>query len=63
MAEEIEAGTSVHLSPDPLGAGVDAFGVAVAVGQGKAGVHDGSVDDAMNRLGLHRTSCLVTSTL
>lgn len=44
MAEEVESGASVHLSHDPLGAGVDAFGAAVVVGQGEAGVHGGPVD-------------------
>ncbi len=44
MAEKVESGAPVPLSPDPLGAGVDAFGVAVVVGQGEAGVHRGPVD-------------------
>ena len=34
MAEQFEAGASVHLAHDPLRLGVHAFGSAVVVGQG-----------------------------
>lgn len=44
MPEKIESGASVHLSHDSFGAGVDAFGAAVVVAQGEAGVHGGPVD-------------------
>ena len=38
MAEQVEAGAAVHLAHDPFGFGVDAFGSAVVVRQGQAGV-------------------------
>ena len=44
VAEKVESGASVHLSHDPLGAGVDAFGAAVVVRQGDGTVHSGPVD-------------------
>ena len=44
MAEKVESGASVHLSHDPLGSGVDAFGATVVIGQGYGTVHCGPVD-------------------
>lgn len=41
MPEKAESGASAHLSRDPFGASADAFGAAVAVGQG-AVVHAGA---------------------
>lgn len=37
MPEKVESGASVHLSHDPPGAGVDAFGVAVVLGKVSVG--------------------------
>lgn len=39
MAEEVESGAAVHLAHDSFRAGVDAFGSAVVVREGEAGVH------------------------
>lgn len=44
MTEEVESGSAVHLPHDPLCSGVDAFGAAVAAGQGEPGVHGGAVE-------------------
>ena len=44
MAEEVESGAAMHLSHDPFRSGVDAFGAAVVVGQGEAGVDGCTVD-------------------
>lgn len=44
MTEEVESGWAVHLPHDPLYPGVDAFGAAVAPGQGEAGVDGGVVE-------------------
>jgi hypothetical protein len=38
VAEEVEARAAVHLSHDPFGAGVDAFGPSVVVREGEVGV-------------------------
>lgn len=44
VAEKVESRASVHLSHDPLDAGVDASGAAVAAGQGDSTAHSGPVD-------------------
>jgi hypothetical protein len=44
VVQEVEPGTGVHLSHDPLRAGVDAFGSAVVVGEGEAGVRGVAVE-------------------
>jgi hypothetical protein len=44
VPEEVESCAAAHLSHDPLGSGVDAFGAAVAPGQGEAGVHGAAVE-------------------
>lgn len=44
MAQEVEPGPAVHLPHDSLGSGVDAFGPAILMGQGDAGVHSLAVE-------------------
>lgn len=44
MTQEVEPGTAVHLSHDPFGAGVDAFGSAVVMREGEACTHGVAVE-------------------
>lgn len=44
MAQKVEPGTAVHLPHDPLRAGVNALGPAVAVREGESGVHGVAVE-------------------